>query len=135
MIPAAKKEGEVEIYGRTLKPDQVKAFSKAISDFYGFPIKLNMSGGSHTAKSAEIALAVKKGRRPDRRVLVVVQHDRPAGEGQRAGRFRLDQGARDRPRVRTRPNTVRSHDISLAYVSYNTKLVKPSEARRVTTIS
>ena len=61
LIPAAKKESEVRIYGRTLKPAQVKAFSKAISDFYGFPIKLNMSGGSHTAKSAEIGLAVKRG--------------------------------------------------------------------------
>ena len=49
------------MYGRTLKPSAVRAFSKRLNAFYGFPIELNMGGGFHTKKAAEVALAIKKG--------------------------------------------------------------------------
>lgn len=129
LIPAAKKEGEVRVYGRTLKPSQVKAFSKAISDFYGFPIKLNLAGGSHTAKSAEIALAVKKGAPTG--IDVFWSSFNTTVRLEKAGALSDFDWVKELgidPALRTRPNTVRSHDISLAYISYNTKLVKPSEA-------
>lgn len=129
LIPAAKKESEVKIYGRTLKPDQVKAFSKAISDFYGFPIKLNMAGGLHTAKTAEIALAVKKGAPTG--IDVFWSSFNTTVRLEKAGALMDFDWVKELgidPALRTRPNTVRSHDISLAYVSYNTNLVKAAEA-------
>lgn len=131
LVPAAKKEGEVRIYGRTLRPAQVKAFSRAISEFYGFPIKLNMAGGSHTAKSAEIALAVKKGAPTGIDVFWTSYNTTVRLE--KAGALAAVDWVKELgldPALRTRPNTIRSHDISLAYVSYNTSLVKPAEAPR-----
>lgn len=131
LVAGAKKEGQVKIYGRTLAPAQVRAFSKAISDFYGFPIKLNMSGGLHTAKAAELALALKKGAPTGIDVFWTSYNTGVRLENANAimaydwiKELGLD------PSLKTGPYTIRSHDISLCYISYNTNLIKPDQAPR-----
>ena len=54
LIAGAKKEAEVSIYGRTLKPTAIREFNKRLNSFYGIDVKLHMAGGFHTAKAAEI---------------------------------------------------------------------------------
>ncbi len=128
LIAGAKKEGEVNIFGRTLKPSAIRAFNKRINAFYGFDVKLNMAGGFHTSKAAEIQLAVKKG----------VPTGIDVFWTSYATAFRLERAKALKkfdwstlgidPALKASEYGVKSHDVSLCFVSYNTNLVKESEA-------
>lgn len=61
LIPLAEEEGAVHVYGATLNPRQVRAFAKSFNDYYGIDIDLTMSGGLHSAKASEVALAHRSG--------------------------------------------------------------------------
>lgn len=129
LFAGAKKEGQVKIYGRTLAPAQVRAFSRAISEFYGFPIKLNMAGGLHTAKAAELALALKKGAPSGIDVFWTSYNTgiRLEKAGAIAAYDWIKELGVD-PSLRTGPSTISTHNISLCYISYNTNLIKPEDA-------
>jgi iron(III) transport system substrate-binding protein len=128
LIAGAKKEGEVSIYGRTLKPTAIAEFNKRLNAFYGIDVKLHMAGGFHTAKAAEIQLAVKKGAPTGIDVFWTSY----------ATSFRLERAKALTkfdwstlgidPALKASEFGVKSHDVSLAFVSYNTELVKDSEA-------
>ena len=61
LIPQAQDEGELQIFGATLNPRQVRAFTDSFNDYYGIEIDLTMSGGLHSAKASEVALAHRAG--------------------------------------------------------------------------
>ena len=61
LIVAAKSEGGLTVFGQTVNPDQERAFAKAVSDFYGFDIKLRLVSGLHPQKVAEVIQATKQG--------------------------------------------------------------------------
>ena len=128
LIAGAKKEGEVNIFGRTMKPVDVRAFNKRINAFYGFKVKLNLAGGLHTTKAAELQLAVKKGAPTGLDVFWTSYAT--AVRMERAGVLRKFDWATlgIDPKIKASDYGVKSHDVSLAYVSYNTNLVKASEA-------
>lgn len=57
LIPLAEEEGELHIFGATLNPRQVRAFAKSFNERYGTDIDLTMSGGLHSSKASEVAMA------------------------------------------------------------------------------
>jgi iron(III) transport system substrate-binding protein len=128
LIAGAKREGEVNIYGRTLKPAAIRAFNKRINAFYGIDVKLNMAGGFHTAKAAEVQLAIKKGAPTGIDVFWTSY----------ATSFRLERAKAltpfdwstlgIAPALKASKFGVKSHDVSLCFVSYNTNLVKDADA-------
>lgn len=61
LIPAAKAEGGLTVFGQTVNPDQEKAFAKAVGHFYGFEVKLRMVSGLHPTKIAETIQATRQG--------------------------------------------------------------------------
>ncbi|MEQ8509181.1 MAG: ABC transporter substrate-binding protein [Rhodospirillaceae bacterium] len=61
LIPQAEAEGELQVFGATLNPRQVRAFSQSFNDYYDMDIDLTMSGGLHSAKASEVALAHRAG--------------------------------------------------------------------------
>ncbi|MEQ8734352.1 MAG: ABC transporter substrate-binding protein [Rhodospirillaceae bacterium] len=61
LIPQAEAEGDLQVFGATLNPRQVRAFSQSFNDYYGIDIDLTMSGGLHSAKASEVALAHRAG--------------------------------------------------------------------------
>ena len=131
LIPAAKKESSVLVYGRTLNPGQVRGFRKAISAFYGFPIKLKMVGGLHTHKAAEIKLAVKNGVPAGVDVFWTSYATSVAME--KAGvliRFDWTKQFGLPAKLKSSEYGLRSHDVSLYFVVYNTDQVKAADAPR-----
>lgn len=61
LIPLAEEEGALHVYGATLNPRQVRAFAKSFNDHYGTDIDLTMSGGLHSSKASEVAMAHRAG--------------------------------------------------------------------------
>ncbi len=61
LIPRAEEEGSLHVYGATLNPRQVRAFGKSFNDYYGTDIDFSMSGGLHSAKASEVAMAHRAG--------------------------------------------------------------------------
>ena len=130
LIAGAKKEGEVNIYGRTLKPSFVRAFTKRISAFYGFPIKLNMVGGLHSTKAAEVELAIKN--RVPTGIDVFWTSYATAVRLERSGvltKFDWSSIGIDSA-FKASEYGVKSHDVSLAFITYNTNLVQAKDAPR-----
>jgi iron(III) transport system substrate-binding protein len=64
LLAAAEKEGEVTVFGTTLNPRQIASFEKSFQGFTGTAIKVNMIGGLHSSKAAEVALAVRNNAPP-----------------------------------------------------------------------
>ena len=131
LIEGAKKEGEVTVYGRTLKPSAVRAFSKRLNAFYGFPIKLNMGGGFHTKKAAEAALAIKN-KVPTGFDVFWTSYSTSV-RLERSGVVQKVDWVKELgipASLRASEYGIKSHDVSLCFVTYNTNLVKDSEAPR-----
>jgi iron(III) transport system substrate-binding protein len=61
LLNDAKKEKEVVFFGLTATPQDVEKFENALSEFYGFPIKMTMLAGFHPQKIGEIISASKSG--------------------------------------------------------------------------
>lgn len=61
LIPLAEEEGALHVYGATLNPRQVRAFADSFNDYYGIDIDFTMSGGLHSAKASEVAMAHRAG--------------------------------------------------------------------------
>ena len=61
LIPAAKKEATATVYGQTMNPEEAALLSQGMSEFYGFPVKLNMIAGLHPQKAAELIQQSKFG--------------------------------------------------------------------------
>jgi iron(III) transport system substrate-binding protein len=61
LIPVAQEEGALHVYGATLNPRQIRAFADSFNDYYGIDVDLTMSGGLHSAKASEVALAHRSG--------------------------------------------------------------------------
>jgi iron(III) transport system substrate-binding protein len=61
LIPAAKQEGELVVFGTTMPPRDLESLSKSISAFYGFPIKLTITGALHSVKAPQVVNAVRRG--------------------------------------------------------------------------
>ena len=131
LVEGARKEGEITVFGRTMKPSAVRAFSKRLNAFYGFPIKLNMGGGFHTTKAAEVALAIKNGVPTGFDVFWTSYNTSVRLE--RSGAVQKVDWVNELgipAALRASEYGVKSHDVSLCFVTYNTSLVKDSEAPR-----
>jgi ABC-type Fe3+ transport system substrate-binding protein len=61
LIPLAEDEGELHVYGATLNPRQIRMFAASFNTYYGTDIDLTISGGLHSAKSSEVAMAHRAG--------------------------------------------------------------------------
>ena len=129
LIPEAKKEGEATIFGITLNPSQVDGFSKAMSAFYGFPIKLNMFGALHVAKTVEVVEAVRNGVPSGMDVFwSTAENLETLVRGEALARVDWVKEIGIDASLRFGGYGVRAHDGMLTNVFYNTKLVKPDQA-------
>ena len=128
ILPAARQEGEVDIYGRTVAPAQAREYSARISAFYGFPIKLNMMGGVHTDRSAQLALMIRNGIQPDTDVFWTSSDTAIELEENKAVQPVDWASLGANPALTVDDYGLATHSVSLAYVSYNTNLVRSSEA-------
>lgn len=129
LVPAAKREGEATIFGLTLNPTQVDAFSKAISAYYGFPIKLNMFGALHVQKTVEVVEAVRNGAPSGMDVfwtsaenIETLQRGGALASYDWIGELGLD------PALKFGAFGLRAHDGMLTNVTYSTEMVKPDQA-------
>jgi iron(III) transport system substrate-binding protein len=100
-----------------------------MSKFYGFSVKLNLIGGSHTVKAAELALAARNNVPSGIDVFWTSYTTSvkliEAGVVQKfdwIGALGIDPGAR------ASEYGVKSHDVSLIFITYNTNLVPAAAA-------
>jgi iron(III) transport system permease protein len=129
LFDAAKREGGATIYGISLVPDQVAVFERGFQDFFGFPVKLNMTTGLHPAKAAELVQGAKLGVPSGVDIFwttssiaatldkagIVVPVDWVSELGAKADLVWGGKG-------------LRIHDGTLGLVMYNTSLVKAEDA-------
>ena len=128
LFPAAQAEGTLFVFGRSVKPRQNKAFQKAISKFYGFTIKLKMKGGSHNQKAAQVMLSVKNNVPTNIDIFWTSYNTSVRLEKANAFRKFDWTGTFGLPKtLKSSEYGLRSHDVSLFLVSYNTKQVKAAD--------
>jgi len=128
LLPAARAEGEVRVFGMTLSPPQIRALSDAIAGFYGIPITLRMSGGSHVAKAAEMALAARSGAptgfdvfwTANTPALIEAKLLKEIDWRRQTGDSNLNQDSDHR-------RGIASHHDDLTLVTYNKDMVKPAD--------
>lgn len=128
LTAAARQEGEVVIFGVTLNPSQVDTLAKAISAFYGFPIKLNMIAGLHVQKSVEVVEAVRNGAPSGMDVfwstaarIEVLKRGNVLTPVDWAGELGLD------PALKWGDHGLRAHDGMLTNLVYSTEMVKAGD--------
>ncbi|MBM3513794.1 MAG: extracellular solute-binding protein [Alphaproteobacteria bacterium] len=126
LIPAAEKEGNVIVWGTTLNPRQVRLFDESFNAFYGTKIKVEMPGGQHTAKAAEVIMAIKSGVPPGMDLFWTGAAAEliPPGAVQKVN-WVEELGVR--PELQLGEYGIRTHDGHPAVLTYNTRLVKPED--------
>jgi ABC-type Fe3+ transport system substrate-binding protein len=126
LIPAAEKEGNVIVWGTTLNPRQVRQFEDSFNAFYGTTIKVEMPGGQHTAKAAEVIMAVKAGVPPGMDLFWTGAAAEliPPGVVQKVD-WVAELGVR--PELQLGEYGIRTHDGHPAVLTYNKRLVKPED--------
>jgi len=131
LIPAAKQEGELVIFGQALNPGQVQAVSQALGAFYGFPIKLNLVVGLHVAKAAEVVDAAQHGVPSGLDVFwTTAENIETLSKGGALAPFDWTKALDIDPALKFSEYGLKSHDGVLSNVLYNTSLVKAAEAPR-----
>jgi hypothetical protein len=129
LIPAAKQEGELVIFGQALNPSQARAVSQALGDFYGFPIKLNVVVGLHVAKAAEVVDAAKHGVPSGLDIFwTTAENIETLSKGGALEAFDWTKALGLDPALKFSEYGLKSHDGVLSSVFYNTGLVKPADA-------
>lgn len=131
LIPAAKKEASVTVYGQSLDPQQIQAINKALNAFYGFDAKLEIISGMHPVKAAELIQGAKMGAKSG--IDVFWTASEVAMSMDKAGLilpFAWTKAWGLGPEMSLGEYGLRSYDGTLAIVIYNTDLVKPGEAPR-----
>lgn len=129
LIPAAKKEGSLTVFGRSVTPPQNAAFKKAISAFYGFPIDLKMMGGLHTQKMAQVIKTIKAGA-PTGLDLFWTSYAMSV-RMEKAGVFQKYDWTSELnipAALKSSEYGVQSHHVSLFMITYNTSAIKPADA-------
>jgi len=131
LTAAARQEGEVVIFGVTLNPTQVDTLAKAISAFYGFPIRLNMIAGLHVQKAVEVVEAVRNGAPSGMDVfwstaarIEVMKRGNVLAAVDWVGALGLD------PALKWGDHGLRAHDGMLTNLVYSTEVVKADEVPR-----
>ena len=126
LIPAAEKEGRVIVWGTTLNPRQVRQFEDSFNAFYGTKIKVEMPGGQHTAKAAEVIMAIKSGVPPGMDLFWTGAAAEliPGGVVQKVN-WVEELGVR--PELQMSEYGIRTHDGHPAVLTYNTRLVKKED--------
>lgn len=129
LLPAAKAEGTLTVFGYPSNARQEAAFREGISKFYGFPINVVFSqGANHVEKTAQVLQALKH----DVPTALDVFWSGPtnvimleeAGGVQKinwAKEFGVDAD------LQVGDFGLRTHDSVLAGISYNTSEVTPAE--------
>jgi len=129
LLPAAKAEGTLIVFGYPSNARQEAAFRAGISKFYGFPINVVFSqGANHVEKTAQVLQALK--------------HDVPTGldvfwSGPTNVSMLEEFGGVQKidwvkefgldPDLQVGDFGLRTHDSVLAGISYNTTEVAPAE--------
>ncbi|HXS41852.1 MAG TPA: extracellular solute-binding protein [Stellaceae bacterium] len=128
LIPAAKAEGSINIFGYTYNPAQQNALREAVSKYYGFPIAINFSSGSHVSEAAQLVAAIKHHVPTDLDVLWT-SATQMATLGEVNGLQKIDwpKTFGVDPSLQLGPYGIRSHDTALSVIIYNTNLVKPAD--------
>ena len=128
LIPAAKAEGSINIFGYTYNPAQQNALREAVSKYYGFPIAINFSSGSHVSEAAQLVAAIKHHVPTDLDVLWT-SATQMATLGEVDGLQKIDwpKTFGIDPSLQLGPYGIRSHDTALSVIIYNTNLVKPAD--------
>jgi ABC-type Fe3+ transport system substrate-binding protein len=130
LLPAAQAEGNAAtIYGLSLDPGQVAAFSQRMSAFYGTTFTLTMVSGLHPQKVAELAQSARMGVKSGLDLFwtgsaIAVQLEKAALVAQ----FDWTQTYGLDPSLSLGPNGLRLHDGDLGAVIMNTQLVPSQEA-------
>lgn len=129
LVPAAKREGEAVIFGITLNPSQVDAFAKAISAYYGFPIKLNMFGALHVQKTVEVVEAVRNGAPSGMDIFwTSAENIETLQRGGALARYDWIAELGLDPALKFGAYGLRAHDGMLTNVTVNTDMVKAGQA-------
>src|SRR6185312_4628159 len=115
LIPAAKKEGTLSLFGYTSNPRQYAALRAAISTFYGFTININFSRSNHVPTNLDVFWSGPT-------TVGVLDEAGAMLKFDWAKAFGLD------PDLQVGDTGLRSHDSVLAAITYNTNLVKPQDA-------
>ncbi len=126
LIPAAVKEGRVIVWGTTLNPRQTRQFEDSFNAFYGTDIDVETPGGQHTAKSAEVIMAVKSGVPPGMDIFWTGAAAEliPPGAVQKVNWIEeLGVSAE----LQLGDYGLRTHDGHPGMLTYNTRLVKPGD--------
>jgi iron(III) transport system substrate-binding protein len=128
LLPAAKAEGSFNLFGYTYNPRQQGALRDAVSKFYGFPIAINFSSGSHVSKAAQLVGAITAHVPTDLDVFWS-SATQMALLGQVHGLEPIDWAKTFGvdPALQLGPFGIRSHDTALSVVIYNTNLVRPGD--------
>lgn len=128
LIPAAKNEGPLVLFGYTYNPRQQNAIQDAMAKFYGFPVKISFSGGSHVRKTAELLQAYTQKVPTGLDIfwssstqMFLLQKAGALMEIDWPKTFGVD------PALQRGETGIRSHDTALSLVVYNTNLVKPAD--------
>lgn len=129
LIPAAKKEGTLSLFGYTSNPRQEAALRAAISKFYGFTININFSRGNHVQETAQLVQAVRN--HVPTNLDVFWSGPTTVGVLDEAGAMTKFDWAKAfglDPDLQVGDTGLRSHDSVLAAITYNTNLVEPQDA-------
>jgi iron(III) transport system substrate-binding protein len=131
LLPAAKKEGTVTVYGQSLNPEQIQTINKALNAFYGFDSDLKIISGLHPQKAAELVQGARMGAKSG--IDVFWTASEVAMTMDKAGilmPFAWTKAWGLPAEMSLGENGLRSYDGTLAFVIYNTDLVKTAEAPR-----
>lgn len=128
LIPAARREGPLILFGYTYNPRQQAVIQEAMAKYYGIPVKINFSGGSHVRKTAELLQAFTQKVPTDLDIfwssstqMVILQKAGALMEIDWPKTFGVD------PALQRGETGIRSHDTALSLIVYNTNLVKPAD--------
>jgi iron(III) transport system substrate-binding protein len=128
LIPAAKKEGGVNVFGYTSNPRQEAAFRTAISKFYGFQIDINFHRGNHVQETAQLVQAAQN--HVPTNLDIFWSGPTTVGVLEKAGAMMKFDWAKTfglDPALQIGDTGLRSHDSVLASITYNTSLVKAED--------
>lgn len=129
LLPAAKREGAVTVYGQSLDPQQIQAINRALNAFYGINVDLKIISGLHPQKAAELVQGARMGAKSGIDVFWTASEVAMTLEkGGLVAPFAWTKEWNLPQEMSLGPHGLRSYDGTLAFVIYNTDLIKAADA-------
>jgi len=129
LIPAAEAEGQVHVFGTTLNPRQKRVMNRSFNNFYGTNIKVILTGGLHSSKSSEVAMAARAGV-PTGIDIMWTGQIKPLLDANALVKIDWVEELGVEPALTMGAYGLRTHDGHLSMVTVNTNLVPPETEPR-----